>query len=164
MLLGDFPVLFYDRKNRLEQKGDVFMQPNHSKRNKSRSFGAGVGIGVGVSVTISIALAMLLATFILNEQLGENTIDLLVPFIMFISTLIGCTLAGKWSSEKVGFTTGISALTYLLIFVGAGILFFDGGFHHLWTSLAAIGCSCGLSCAICIRGKGKGLKRKRPYR
>ncbi len=134
------------------------------KAKNERSFAAGVSIGTLVSLMLSVFLAMIIAALILNERIGERAIEYIAPIIMLLSTLTGCIIAGQLIDEKLAVASGVTGIIYLLILVGVGILFFDGGFHNLWTSILSIAIGCVISCAICIRGKGSRTKRKRPYR
>ena len=140
------------------------MSPKQKGRAENNSFGSGVGIGLVASIILSVILSMLLAVVVINERVGENAINYFTPAIMLIASLTGCVIAGNRVKEKLAIVVGVTGAIYLFVLVGVGILFFDGGFHNLWTSLLAIAVSCSLSCAICIRGKASGRKRKRVYR
>ena len=138
--------------------------PYKRKQTGNFNFGTGVGFGIAVSVFLSVLLAMLLTTMVLNERAGECTIEYAVPVIAFVSSLAGSVVAGKMAREKVAILAGVTGAAYILILIGMGILFFDGGFHNLWSSLLSVVAGCVVSCAICIRGGRSGSKRKRVYR
>lgn len=140
------------------------MSPKQKRRTRKTTFGSSVGIGLIMSIIISVVLSMLLAVLVMNERVGENAIEYLTPLIVLLASLFGCITAGKQVEQKLAIVIGITGAIYLFLLMGVGILFFDGGFHNLWTSLLAIAVACGISCAICIRGKGSGRKRKRVYR
>lgn len=140
------------------------MLPKQKRRTRKTTFGSGVGIGLIMSIIISVVLSMILAVLVVNERVGEGVIGFITPLIALLASLIGCITAGKQVEEKLAIVISVTGGIYLLLLVGAGILFFDGGFHNLWTSLLAITLSSAISCAICIRGKGSGRKRKRVYR
>ena len=140
------------------------MSPKQNGRAIKATFGSGVGIGLLLSVLVSVMLSMLLAVLVINEQVGENRIAYLSPLITLLASFVGCVAAGKQVEQKLAIVIGVTGAIYLFLLMGVGILFFDGGFHNLWMSLLAIAVGCALSCAICIRGKGSGRKRKRVYR
>lgn len=128
------------------------------------SIGAGVSAGSVVSLVLSVILAMIVAALIVNERIGESAIKYISPIIVLIATMAGCIIGAGLVGEKLAVVSGITGVVYLLILIGTGILFFDGGFHNLWTSILSIIVGCVSSCAICIRGKGSKTKRKRAYR
>lgn len=132
-------------------------------KNK-QSFGAGVSIGTVVSIVLSVLLAMVISVLIVNEGVSENTIKYSAPIISLIATMTGCIVAARLVGEKLAIVSSITGIAYLLVLIGTGILFFDGGFHNFLTSILSIAIGCVLSCAICIRGKGRKIKRKRAYR
>lgn len=134
------------------------------KPKKDQSLAAGIGIGTLVSVLLSIILSMAVATFVLKERIGENAIELITRIIMLISALLGCIIAMRSIEDKLLIVSGAIGIIYLLILAGAGILFFDGGFHNMGTSILSVAAGCVASCAICIRGKGSRIKRKRVNR
>ena len=134
------------------------------KSNKERSVASGIGIGVIISFVLSLLLTMVVTTLIEGEKLGDSSTNYAIMVITFISVLIGGVVSNRLVNKKMAITSTITGLIYLLIFVGMGILFFDGGFHNLWTRLLTVIVGCGASCAICITGKGSRGKRKRGYR
>ncbi|MBR4109900.1 MAG: TIGR04086 family membrane protein [Oscillospiraceae bacterium] len=140
------------------------MSPKQKGSARKNTFGSGIAIGLILSVVISVMLSMLLAVLVINERVGENTIEYLTPLITLLASFIGCVVAGKQVEEKLAIVIGATGTIYLFLLIGSGILFFDGGFHNLWTSFLTVAVACALSCAICIRGKGGGRKRKRVYR
>ena len=109
-------------------------------------------------------VSMLLAVIVVNERVGENMIEYLTPIITLIASLAGCIVAGKQIKERLAIVITIIGVIYLLILMGMGILFFEGGFHNFWTSLLSIAVACAVSCAICIRGCRGERKRKKAYR
>lgn len=127
------------------------------------SFGAAVAWGMLVCVVINLLLGMVLASVVSNERLGENNIGYVTPAIILLSTVAGAVTAGKLHNEKIAILTGTTGALHLLMLIATGIILFDDGFHNIWTSLLAIVLGCLIACAICIRGKGNGLKRKRSY-
>lgn len=131
------------------------------KSKKEQSFASGVCIGILVSLLLSIILSMIAATFVLNERIGESAIDLMSWIIMLISSMSGCFVAIRLIGEKLAVVSAATGLIYFLIAAGMGILFFNGGFHNVWTSILSIAAGSVASCAICIRGKGSRRKRKR---
>lgn len=135
-----------------------------AKRKAGHSIGLCVAIGIGVSVILSLILAMITASLIMNERLSEDVIQYTSPGIILIASVAGAVIAGKSANEKVAIAAGICGVTFLLILMGTGILFFNGGFHNIWTGLVSIALGWILSCTICIRGKRRGTKRKRSYR
>lgn len=122
---------------------------------------AGVGMGVLVAILVSVLLAMILAALVINERISENTMHYFTLAILLAATLIGGLIAAKRTGGKCALVSGLTALAYCLVLVGAGVLFFDGGFHNLWTSVAVIAVGFVGSCALCISGRGRGRNRKR---
>ena len=134
------------------------------KVKKERSLSGGIFIGTGVSLIISVVLSMIAAALIVNERVSENGIGYITPIISLIATMAGCIIAARFVGQKLAIISGATGIIYLIILIGIGIMFFDGGFHNMWTSILSIGVGCAVSCAICIRGKGSGKRRKRSYR
>ena len=139
------------------------MSSKYKTKNK-QSFATVLCIGTLTSLLLSVVLSMIVATLVLNERIGEDAIGLLSRIIMMISSALGCIIAIRLNAEKLAIVSGITGIIYLLILIGTGILFFDGGFHNIWTSIISVTVGCVLSCAICIRGKGSVIKRKRTNR
>ena len=139
------------------------MSSKYKTKNK-QSFATVLCIGTLTSLLLSVVLSMIVATLVLNERIGEDAIGLLSRIIMMISSELGCIIAIRLNAEKLAIVSGITGIIYLLILIGTGILFFDGGFHNIWTSIISVTVGCVLSCAICIRGKGSVIKRKRTNR
>lgn len=139
------------------------MSPKRKTKNE-QSFFAGIGIGTLVSLLLSVILSMIIATLVLNERVGEVKIELMSRIVMLISSLFGCIIAIRLNGGKLAIVSGTTGIIYLLVLVGVGILFFDGGFHNIWTSILSVIVGCVASCAICIRGKGSRIKRKRANR
>ena len=139
------------------------MSSKYKTKNK-QSFATVLSIGTLTSLLLSAALSMIIATFVLNERIGEDAIGFLSRIIMMISSALGCIIAIRLNAEKLAIVSGVTGIIYLLILIGTGILFFDGGFHNVWTSVISIAVGCVLSCTICIRGKGSLIKRKRGNR
>ena len=134
------------------------------KTKSKQSFATVVSIGTLTSLLLSVVLSMIIATLVLNERIGEDAIGLLSRIVMMISTALGCIIAIRLNAEKLAIVSGITGIIYFLILIGTGILFFDGGFHNIWTSVISVAVGCVVSCAICIRGKGREMKRKRASR
>lgn len=134
------------------------------KVKNEKSFGIGISVGAVVSLIFSLILAMIIAAFIVNERIGEGAIKYISPIIALIATMAGCVVATRLVGEKLAIVSGFTGIVYILILIGIGILFFDGGFHNLWTSVLSIAVGCAISCTICIRGNRSKTKRKRAYR
>lgn len=136
------------------------MKMKHITEKAGRSMSGSVGIGALIAVAVSVIMAMALSALIVNERIDEDVMQYFSFAILLVSAFAGCMLAGKRTEGKYAMATGLTALTYCVILMGAGILLFDGGFRNLWTSIIAIMIGCVLSCAICIGGQGKGHRRK----
>ena len=135
-----------------------------SGKKNSGSFSKSAALGVAVSSVISLMLSAVLALLVSKERVDATKVDNSMPFISAISVLIGGVIAGKKWDEKLALLIGAVGLIYLFLLSGAGVLIFDGGFHNLGLRLLAVVVGSGISCAICIRGKGTKGKRKRAYR
>lgn len=133
-------------------------------RTMSRSMPMGIVIGTFSAIGITLAFAAILASMIVNEQIGINSLQYCIFVITTISALAGSVTAGKYTNEKPAISCGIAALIYGLILMFVGILFFDGGFKGVWTSLISIVIGCLFACTICLRKKGRGYGRKRHHR
>ena len=125
------------------------------------SMASGVAMGVLISVFISLLLAMAVAALITNEHLNEGGMRYFAYIITLISGVIGGIAAGKKVRSKYALVTGLTGLVYCLLLIGAGILFFNGGFKMLWPSVAAIAAGVAVSCVVCIAGSGGKGRRKR---
>ena len=130
----------------------------------SRPVAAGVGVGVFTAVLASVLLAMIIAALIVNERVIEKTMYYFTFATHLIAALAGGVAAAKRTGGKYALVSGLTALVYCLILIGAGILFFDDGFRNLGTSVAAIAIGCAGSCTLCISGRGRRRRRKRVAR
>lgn len=139
------------------------MQRKKDVRKDNGSLTSGVIYGFVASMVSTVLLAMVLATIISGERVGINKTQHFVPFIIFVSVIVGCIISIKVTKEKPAVVSGLVGGIYLFTLVALGVLFFDGGFHNLWMSIISVVFGIVLSCAICIRGKGSGRKRKRAY-
>ena len=133
-------------------------------RTNSRSMPIGIIIGICSSVGITLAFAAILASLIVNERIGINSLQYYTFVITAIAALTGGVIAGKYTNEKPAISCGAAALIYGLILMFVGILFFNGDFHGVWTSLISIIIGCLLACTICLRKKVRGYTRKRHHR
>lgn len=130
----------------------------------NRPVAAGIGVGVFTAILTSILLAMIIAVLIVNERVNEKIMYYFTFATQLIATLAGGFAAAKRTGGKYALVSGLTALVYCLILIGAGILFFDGGFRNLGTSVAAIVIGCAGSCTLCISGQGRRRIRKRVTR
>lgn len=137
------------------------MKTKRAAERNDQSVIAGVIIGVLVAMLVSILLAMILAVLVVNERVSEDTMHYYAFVILLVATLVGGLFAAKQTRGKCALASGLTALVYCLLLVGAGILFFDGGLQNLWTSVTAIAVGYVGACALRISGQGRTRGRKR---
>ncbi len=135
------------------------------KRNtESQTLSGAIGIGLAASILSLFLLGAVIATLILSEKITEENMRYFTFASLFVSSLIGCLLSCKKLASKYALAAGLSGLSFLLILVAVGILFFDGGFSNLLINSLAVLIGTAIACAICISTEGRGNRRKMLHR
>ena len=120
----------------------------------------GILIGVTTALLFAFVLSALAALLIINDRIDPGRVRLLTFFTTVVSSLISGVVTGKITQSKPAISCGITVITYGLILLAVGILFFDGGLHGVWTSIAAMAIGYVGACTICISRKKRSPIRK----
>lgn len=113
------------------------------KRNKlnapkiGQSLASAVTVGVIVALLLGLLLTALLTNLTLNGGLREEGAGIFIFAVRFISVLVGALIAGVILKEKYLPLVGFTALGYLLVLLGIGIVFFDGSFKHFLSGVGS---------------------------
>lgn len=107
---------------------------------KSLSMPAGIGLGVLLSFVIVLIGAGVLAYFISNESIGEDSIGAGCTVILLLSSAVGALLAAGLTKRQRLITCGITVLCNFLMLLGMTAMFFGGQYDRVGvTALAVLG-------------------------
>lgn len=127
----------------------------YKPKNISKSMTTGVCIGIGIALLISALLTTGLTSLIINENTGENGCGIFIFTIRAVSILIGGIIATVIYQEKYLPVIGITALGYLVILLGIGIVVYDGSFQHFGSGIISVLTGSLLAWAIRLKPKTK---------
>lgn len=116
-------------------------------KGKGHSTTSSILIGIGVSLVLSLLLSLLLTSLTVNGSITEDNGNLLVSAVRGLSVLIGSLIGAGIEKGKYIPVIGITSLGYLLVIMGVGILFYDGGFHGFGSGVISVLIG---ACVACI--------------
>jgi len=129
--------------------------------SKNFSPALGISIGIGVAMILTILLSAGLTSLVLNGKFSEESARICVFIIRAVSVLLGCLVSSALIKEKVLLTVGGSALGYLAILLGFGIIMFDMSFQNFGMGLLSVVTGSLISYLIRIKPLGSKKKLKR---
>lgn len=131
------------------------------KRNKlkapkvGRSLTWAIIVGVIAASLLSILLTALLTNFVLNGHLSEGSAGVIIFLVRVVSMLVGALIAAVIYKQQYLPLIGFTALGYLLVLLGTGIVFFDGSFKHFLSGVTSVLVGGIISLLILTRPKNK---------
>ena len=132
---------------------------------KSKSVGnplwRSVLFGDMIAVFVSLAFSAIMAYLVSKGRFGEEFIDYASVGVVFLSTFVGCIVAGKRSNRKIAVCCGVTAVVFVLFLCSLTIFAFDTGFGKIIPPIIALLLGSVMACLICL---GKGSRRKRASR
>ena len=103
------------------------MKRNKLQSSKARqSLTSAIIVGVVIALLLSVALSALVTNFVLNGRLNEVSVSTIILLIRTVSVLIGALVGGVRLKEKYLLQVAITTLSYILMLLGVGIVFYDG--------------------------------------
>lgn len=131
------------------------------KRKKLQSSGAHrsnitvILAGMIVSLLFSLLLSVLVATFVLNGSLREETVQPITFGIRMISVFAGTLIGGIVFKEKSLLQVVFTAVGYLLVLFGMGIVFYDGEVRNFLSGGISVLLGAVLSLVVLERTKNR---------
>lgn len=114
------------------------------KRNKLQSSKAGRSLtgvimaGVIIATLLSLLLSALMSSFVLSGRLQEGSVRAVSFIIRLISVFAGALIGGVLSKEKYLLQVGLTALGYMLVLIGTGIVIYNGSFRHFLSGAGSV--------------------------
>lgn len=114
------------------------------KRNKLKTSKTGQSLtmaimaGVFAASALSILLTALVTNLVLKGSLYEKSVGATIFLIRSISTLVGALIGGTVLKQKFLLQVGLTALGYMAILLGIGIVFYDGSFKHFFSGAVSV--------------------------
>ena len=137
------------------------------KRNKLKISKAGTSItsaivtGIMIASLVSILLTVLVTNNILNGQLGEKIATATIFVIRSVSVLIGALVGGTLMKKNYLKLIGFTAIGYLIVLTGMGIVFFSGSLKNFfWGAVSVLVGGAG-ALLILQMPKGNRVKHKK---
>ena len=127
----------------------------------SRSMATGVSVGIGIALLISVLLTSGLTSLVINGNTSENGSEVFVFAIRTLSIFLGGIIATGIYQEKNLPVIGFTAMGYLVVLLGLGIVLYDGSFQHFGSGILSVLVGGLLSCAIKMKPKAKSKYLKR---
>ena len=87
---------------------------------------------------LSALLTAALTSFILNGQIGENSIAVAIFLIRALSVILGCLAGGFLAKGKYLQTVSFITLGYLIALSAVGIVFYDGSFRNFISGVLSV--------------------------
>lgn len=138
------------------------MKRNKLKRSgSSRSLSSAIVSGIGIALLLSVLLTALLASFILNGRLGENSVSVSIFVVRAISLLAGALIGAKILKHGYLKVVGFVALGYLLALIGTGIIFYDGSFKHFLPGVISVLTGGLIALVVLLKPTGSKIKIKK---
>lgn len=126
--------------------------------------GRAVIIALLVSILITAGYISLLAGMFLSGTLPESSVSLTCCLGLLLSSFVGAVISARGGETKIAIRVIIHGLLYMLILFAIGILILDGPISNLWSNGLCILLGCVAACAICIRKRKTGKRRKKAIR
>ena len=123
-------------------------QKKYAVTGRGHGLGTNLLFGVGASLIVSLLLSLLLTSITINGSITEDHAGKFVFAARAVSVLIGGLVSAGMEKGKYIPVIGMTALGYLLVVMGVGILFFDGGFREFGTGLISVVIGGCLACVI----------------
>lgn len=114
------------------------MKRNKLQTSKTGTLASAIAAGVIAASLLSVLLTALLTNLALNGSLGENSISAFVFLVRAISVLLGSLIGGMVLKRKFLLQVGLTALSYLVVLLAAGIVFYDGSFKRFLSGAASV--------------------------
>lgn len=127
----------------------------------NNSFVFGVLLGAVAALIISIISTAGMTSLVLGGGLNDRLLQIFIFVIRLISVFIGVLLGTGLIGEKWVVTTGTISVLYLLLLVGAGIVFYDGSFRGFGVSLISVVLGGGAGCLVRLKLQNKPQKKKK---
>jgi len=140
-------------------KGEKNMKTRVSKQAGDR-FLTGTSIGVVAAILICILSCAAMAMFVGNQSITEENSTIGAILVHAVCSFVASVVAGGISVQKKGLASIISVCSYFVILLMITILFFDGAFDNVFSTLIAVLVGYGVSKIPSMR-KQKGSTRFR---
>lgn len=126
--------------------------------------GRAVVIALLIGIVTTLLWISLITGLILSGSVSESASGLLCGAGLFLSSLIGATVAARGGDTKIAIRIATLGAAYALTLLTTGLLILDGPFVFRWINGLCILLGCVTSCAICIRKRKIGRRRKKAIR
>lgn len=140
-------------------KGEKNMKTRVRKQAEDR-FLTGTSIGIVAAVLICILSCAAMAMLVGNQSITEENSTIGAIFVHAVCSFVASVVAGGISVQKKGLASIISVCSYFVILLMITILFFDGAFDNVFSTLIAVLVGYGVSKIPSMR-KQKGSTRFR---
>lgn len=127
------------------------------KKRIGKSFSAkpaevpAVIIGIIVASIVSFLLLIGLTSIVVNGTVNETVTGPYIFVIRTIAATIGCVAGSVLVKEKYLFITGATALGYMVVLLGLGIVLFDGSFKNILSGAASVLLGGALACFAVLK-------------
>lgn len=116
-------------------------------------------VGIGTSILLMVILIAGTSKLLLDQKIGEGSVEPVVTIILFLAAFLGCFAAQNAARSESIYVPLLSAgLFTLAVLIGA--LTMDGTFQHVALRLSAIVVGGAVSCVLCLK-KGKKVRKRK---
>lgn len=129
----------------------------HMFKTGGQSVVISVVVGMLVALVVSVLLNIGLTSLVMNGYIAENGTTVFVFLSRAISVITGGLLTSSLAKEKILLVIGLSAVGYLMILIGLGIVLFEGSFHNFGSGVLSV--AAGVACACIMKLKPPSKKK-----
>lgn len=126
--------------------------------------GRAVLIALLVSMLVTVGYISLLAGLVVSGTLPETAVGLACGVGLVLCSFAGAVVSARGGETKIAVRVILVGILYMLILLAIGILILDGPISNLWINGLCILLGCIAACAICIRKRKTGKRRKKAIR
>ena len=108
-------------------------------------------IGIVTALTISFLLSAGLTSIIMNGTISEMSAAPYVFVIRTVAVTIGCVIGLMLIKEKILLIAGITALGYLAVLAGIGIVLYNESFNNLISGAFSVLLGAAIACLIVLK-------------
>ena len=114
--------------------------------------------GTIIALVLSALLSVILTTLMLNGRLQEGSTGPIVLVIRMISIFAGAIIGGTLLKEKYLLQVSLTALSYILVLIGIGIVFYDEGIKGILSGVVSVVVGSVVALLILQRPRSKGRR------
>jgi len=120
-------------------------------------------LGASAAIFSCLILVFGMAKLLLQEKLGQGSVDVFISAVLLLSSILG-----NWLSVKLNQKNKLTAsIVTTVMIAGAmiiGGLTIDGKFENVLLRLGAVIAGWVISCSLCLNKSGKSKRMKKRYR